>query len=246
MIKPDGIALEKTIMDMVLKISEIDRYMHCIPVTISNVERLYSEHKGSYFYDRLIDFFKCKDVKVYVLRPKPGYRYRKSFVDDFRVLVGHTDPSQAEPGSIRALSFDSVELSIKEKRCVHNLVHSSNTYKDAEREIEIFFGKTFRFHKIHNHPAMERELGVNEDHVIIDTEIFDAIFLNWEKIFPLLVKNGFITDEKHGKEFRFVSVTTKELIKGLEELDSSGFGVRLVTPLGAPGKKKRDYIVVVE
>ncbi|MBI4215735.1 MAG: nucleoside-diphosphate kinase [Parcubacteria group bacterium] len=63
-------------------------------------------------------------------------------VDAVRKLVGNTMPALAEMGTIRGdFSVDSAALANKEKRAVFNLVHASETPKEAEHEIAYWFGK---------------------------------------------------------------------------------------------------------
>ncbi len=57
-----------------------------------------------------------------------------------RKIVGHTEPRQAETGTIRGdFSIDSFALADKDKRVVRNLVHASGSKKEAENEIKIWF-----------------------------------------------------------------------------------------------------------
>jgi nucleoside-diphosphate kinase len=63
-------------------------------------------------------------------------------VDMVRKIVGPTLPYLAEMGTIRGdYSVDSPLLANKEKRCVTNLVHASETAEEAKHEIEHWFGK---------------------------------------------------------------------------------------------------------
>jgi len=57
---------------------------------------------------------------------------------DARKIVGSTDPSKAEKGTIRGdFGNDSIYIANGEKRAVHNLVHASDP-ETAEYEIGIF------------------------------------------------------------------------------------------------------------
>lgn len=59
-----------------------------------------------------------------------------------REIVGKTDPGKSPAGSIRGdLGEDSFEKANVESRAVYNLVHASGTPEEAEREIELWFGK---------------------------------------------------------------------------------------------------------
>ncbi|MBW3014309.1 nucleoside-diphosphate kinase [Candidatus Woesearchaeota archaeon] len=57
-----------------------------------------------------------------------------------RKIVGHTEPRQALPGTIRGdYSVDSFEVADKGKRVTRNLVHASGSQKEAENEIKVWF-----------------------------------------------------------------------------------------------------------
>lgn len=61
-------------------------------------------------------------------------------VEAGRKIVGHTEPRQAQPGTIRGdYSYESFALADKEKRVVRNIVHASGSKEEAENEIKIWF-----------------------------------------------------------------------------------------------------------
>jgi len=61
-------------------------------------------------------------------------------VKKVRSIVGHTDPSKAEPGTIRGdLTQDSIANANKENRATYNLVHASGSPEEAETEIALWF-----------------------------------------------------------------------------------------------------------
>ena len=63
-------------------------------------------------------------------------------VERVRKIVGFTDPTRAEKGSIRGEhGNDSFEKANAEKRSVKNLVHVSESVVDAQREIRLWFNK---------------------------------------------------------------------------------------------------------
>ena len=63
-------------------------------------------------------------------------------VDMMRKIVGPTMPAKAEMGTIRGdFSVDSAILGNTEKRAIMNLVHASETPKEAEHEIAYWFKK---------------------------------------------------------------------------------------------------------
>ncbi|MFH1608561.1 MAG: nucleoside-diphosphate kinase [Patescibacteria group bacterium] len=67
-------------------------------------------------------------------------------VDVVRKIAGETMPYKADMGTIRGdFSIDSPALANKEKRCVTNIVHCSETPEEAEHEIKHWFGNTKTF-----------------------------------------------------------------------------------------------------
>ncbi len=63
-------------------------------------------------------------------------------VDSVRMIVGHTIPALAQPGTIRGdYSIDSPALANTQKRPVRNLVHASGTDEEARYEEELWFKK---------------------------------------------------------------------------------------------------------
>jgi nucleoside-diphosphate kinase len=61
-------------------------------------------------------------------------------VDMVRKMVGNSIPALAEMGTIRGdFSVDSAVLANRQKRAIHNLVHASETEKEAAHEIDFWF-----------------------------------------------------------------------------------------------------------
>ncbi len=61
-------------------------------------------------------------------------------IDIVRKIIGPTIPARAEMGTIRGdFSIDSPVLANKEKRAIMNLIHASETPKEAEHEIAYWF-----------------------------------------------------------------------------------------------------------
>lgn len=82
---------------------------------------------------RLGDYMTSGAVVACVLR---GNRA----VSTVRKLVGHTFPTEAAPGTIRAdYATDSPDLADQEGRSVYNLIHASGAIDEAKREIALWF-----------------------------------------------------------------------------------------------------------
>lgn len=64
-------------------------------------------------------------------------------VELVRKIVGHTEPRQAAPGTIRGdfASVESYALANEKERVLRNLIHASDSVENAEREIELWFEK---------------------------------------------------------------------------------------------------------
>ncbi|BDR93518.1 nucleoside-diphosphate kinase [Vulcanisaeta souniana] len=61
-------------------------------------------------------------------------------VEVVRKIIGSTTPYSSPPGTIRGdYSVDSPDLANIEKRALFNLVHASDSPREAEREIKFFF-----------------------------------------------------------------------------------------------------------
>ena len=59
-----------------------------------------------------------------------------------RKIVGSTDPSKAPPGTIRGdFLFESASLANEHNRSLRNLIHASGSVDEAQREINLWFGK---------------------------------------------------------------------------------------------------------
>ena len=83
----------------------------------------YAEHKGKGFFEDLIQFMTSGPVMLQVLEGSDAITLN-------RKLMGATNPTEAESGTIRADFASSIDA---------NAVHGSDSQKSARREIEYFF-----------------------------------------------------------------------------------------------------------
>ena len=89
--------------------------------------RHYAEHEGKPFFEPLVEFMMSGPIVALVAE---GNRV----IEGFRKLAGTTDPTTAEPGTIRGdLARD------QGTKVVQNIVHGSDSVESATREISIFF-----------------------------------------------------------------------------------------------------------
>lgn len=83
----------------------------------------YEVHRGKTFYDGLVEFMSSGPCVPIVLE-------KANAVDDFRSLIGATDPKEASPGTIRKDFAESKG---------ENIVHGSDSVETAKTEIAFFF-----------------------------------------------------------------------------------------------------------
>jgi nucleoside diphosphate kinase len=60
-------------------------------------------------------------------------------VSELRAFAGPTDPAQSQPGQLRNLSNDSLELAGQEDRAIQNIIHTADSEIEAVREHAIWF-----------------------------------------------------------------------------------------------------------
>ena len=125
-IKPDGVAsgcIGKIITLIEAQdITLIDLKMKHLQQ--QQAETFYQEHTHRSFFQDLIAYVRSGPVVLMLLQ---GY----GVIDKYRDLMGNTDPKKAREGTIRHLW--GVDLSA-------NVVHGSDSFASAKREISFFFG----------------------------------------------------------------------------------------------------------
>ena len=94
-----------------------------VHLTKERAKEFYAVHEGKPFYENLTDYMSRSPILAMVLE-------KSNAVEDFRKLIGATDPAKAEEGTIRALYAKSIEA---------NAVHGSDSDENAEKESAFFF-----------------------------------------------------------------------------------------------------------
>jgi nucleoside-diphosphate kinase len=131
-IKPNAVRTGKTgpILAMINEGGFEIAAMRMVKMTLPQAEAFYSIHKGKPFFDGLIEFMTSGPVVVLILK-------HENAVDEFRKLIGATDPNKAEPGTIRKTFAVSVQM---------NAVHGSDSKENAIIEADFFFSGIERFY----------------------------------------------------------------------------------------------------
>jgi nucleoside-diphosphate kinase len=89
----------------------------------------YAIHKERPFYAELVSFMSSGPIVAAVLE-------KENAVEDFRTLIGATNPSEAAPGTIRALYATSLG---------ENAVHGADSDENALIEASFHFSETEMF-----------------------------------------------------------------------------------------------------
>ncbi|PKL48084.1 MAG: hypothetical protein CVV39_04875 [Planctomycetes bacterium HGW-Planctomycetes-1] len=153
LIKPD--ALKNSITGFIFsQLSELHTGARFAATKIVNVSRLlaeehYVEHKGKPFFEPLLDYIMGKahysEENKWKRRVIAIVYLGDGVLDRIRALAGPTNPHQAReerPGCIRSLGT-VVPLKDKDGKNIgerlDNLIHTSATTEEAEREIKLWF-----------------------------------------------------------------------------------------------------------
>lgn len=89
----------------------------------------YGIHRERPFFGELVSFMTSGPIYAAILE-------KDNAVEDFRKLIGATDPQKAEPGTIRNLYAKSIDA---------NAIHGSDSDENAEIEGNFFFSQFERF-----------------------------------------------------------------------------------------------------
>jgi nucleoside-diphosphate kinase len=130
-IKPNAIRTGKTgpILSMINEGGFEISAIKMVQMTIEQAESFYAVHTGKSFFRELVEFMTSGPVVVMILK-------HDNAVEEFRGLIGATDPDKAEPGTIRKTFAVSVKM---------NAVHGSDSDETAVREANFFFSDIERF-----------------------------------------------------------------------------------------------------
>jgi nucleoside-diphosphate kinase len=99
--------------------------MKMIKLTRETAGEFYAVHKNRPFYDDLVRFMTSGACVPIVLEKENAF-------EEFRKLIGATDPKEAAPGTIRREFAESKQ---------ENIVHGSDSPENAAREIAFFFSE---------------------------------------------------------------------------------------------------------
>lgn len=131
MIKPDAVA-DGYIGAILEKINSAG--FRIVAMKLTRLPRqkagdFYAVHKERPFYGELVEFMSSGPIVAAVLE-------KDSAVEDYRTLIGATNPAEAAEGTIRALYARNVG---------ENAVHGADSDENAGREASFFFSQMEMF-----------------------------------------------------------------------------------------------------
>jgi nucleoside-diphosphate kinase len=126
-VKPDGVE-QKNIGD-VIRALEQNQFkivgMKMLHLTKQEAEGFYAVHRARPFFDSLTTFMSSGRIVAMVLEGENA-------IERLRLLMGATNPANADAGTLRKLYASSVE---------RNVIHGSDAPETAASEISYFFSQ---------------------------------------------------------------------------------------------------------
>ncbi len=98
-------------------------------LTKQEAETFYEMHKSKPFFNDLCEFMSSGPIIALLLE-------KENAIEDFRKLIGNTNPDIAEEGTIRKMFAESLQK---------NAVHGSDTVENMNREADFFFNQRERY-----------------------------------------------------------------------------------------------------
>lgn len=131
MIKPDAVAAGHSgkIIDLIISSGFKIQAMKLSRLSKEKAEEFYAVHKERGFFNDLIKFMTEGPVIAAVLE-------KDNAVEDFRKLIGATNPANAADGTIRKLYATDIE---------RNAVHGSDSDENARIEASFHFSGLERY-----------------------------------------------------------------------------------------------------
>lgn len=131
MIKPDAVGNGHigAILDHIIKGGFKITAMKYIWLTPEKAGQFYAVHQARPFYNDLVSFMSSGPIVAAILE-------KDNAVEDFRKLIGATDPTKAEAGTIRNLFAKSIDA---------NAIHGSDSDENAQIEGSFFFSSFEKF-----------------------------------------------------------------------------------------------------
>lgn len=117
------------ILKMINESGFVIKAMKFTKLSEDQASAFYAVHQEKPFYEKLVEFMSSGPIVAALLE-------KENAVEDFRQLIGATNPENAAEGTVRKLYATSM---------TENAVHGSDSDENAMIEADFFFSKTERF-----------------------------------------------------------------------------------------------------
>jgi nucleoside-diphosphate kinase len=126
-IKPDAVRKKYTakILQMIIDAGFDILGMKMLRLTTTQAKSFYAVHKEKPFYNDLVEYITSGNIVAVALQ-------KENAVEDYRELIGNTDPAKAKEGTIRKLFATSIQ---------ENAVHGSDSIENGKNEVAFFFSE---------------------------------------------------------------------------------------------------------
>jgi nucleoside-diphosphate kinase len=127
MMKPDAFGAGNTgaILKMIEEAGFKIKAMKTLKLSLEKAGEFYAVHKARPFYNDLCAYMASGPIVAIILE-------KDNAVEDFRKLIGATDPAKADAGTIRKIFAKSIEA---------NAVHGSDSDENAAIEGSFYFSE---------------------------------------------------------------------------------------------------------
>ena len=125
MLKPDAVENKHTgkIIDMIIEAGFDIKAMKYTQLTEAQAKEFYAVHAERPFYGELVEYMTSGPIIAAILE-------KDNAVEDFRTLIGATNPADAAEGTVRKLYAESIG---------RNAAHGSDSDDNAKIEGEFHF-----------------------------------------------------------------------------------------------------------
>jgi len=134
MIKPDAVedGYIGLIIDKIINSGFKFKFLKMNTLSIKEAQKFYEIHKDRPFFNELVSFITRGPIIVAVIE-------KKNAVQEFRKLIGSTNPEEAKEGTIRKIYAKSVG---------ENAIHGSDSDENAILESKFHFGNLDFFNEL--------------------------------------------------------------------------------------------------
>ncbi|MDC1106813.1 nucleoside-diphosphate kinase [Prolixibacteraceae bacterium] len=131
MIKPGAVKKNHIgpILGIINEHGFVIKAMKLTRLTVDQAKKFYAIHQGKPFFNDLITFMSSGPIVAAILE-------KEDAVQEFRDLIGATDPDNAKDGTIRKLFAESLSK---------NAIHGSDSNENALIESAFFFSQLEQF-----------------------------------------------------------------------------------------------------